>query len=89
MGGIGSIRQRALLECGRGSRRHVQIARFDARSLMILNRLERAVSDMAKARPDLPWIALSGAPTTAMYNRERRAWNVAQLMMEALKISCD
>ena len=82
MDDIDSIRQRALLECGQSSLRHVEITHFDTRSLMSLNKLERVVSDTSRLKPDLLWIALSGPPILAINNRERRrAWNVAQLVM--------
>eukprot|EP00959_Pyramimonas_sp_CCMP1952_P083640 1748862-Pyramimonas_sp.AAC.1 len=47
------------------------------------------MSDLARLKPDLLWITLSGSPTSAINNRERRrAWNLAQIMIEAMKVSC-
>eukprot|EP00959_Pyramimonas_sp_CCMP1952_P440546 9223539-Pyramimonas_sp.AAC.1 len=54
---------------------------------MSLHRLERVIGEMAKIKPDLVWIALTGAPTSSINNRERRrAWNMAQIVMEAVKL---
>eukprot|EP00959_Pyramimonas_sp_CCMP1952_P402138 8426736-Pyramimonas_sp.AAC.1 len=46
--------------------------------------------DMSKTKLDLLWIALSESPTEAICSRDRRrAWNLAQLMVEVLRLSCD